>query len=120
MTARGNHDGFLALLEAHKGILYKVASAYSRNAEDRSDLVQDIVVQLWRSFDRFDDRFRFSTWMYRIAMNVAISFYRGETRRVRDVVPLEEFGLEIGGADRAMTEASQDVRRLHELIRQLD
>jgi RNA polymerase sigma-70 factor (ECF subfamily) len=50
-------------------------------------LAQEIVVQLWRSYPRFDERKSFSTWMYRVAMNVAISFSRRETRRTRDRLP---------------------------------
>jgi RNA polymerase sigma factor (sigma-70 family) len=120
MTRLADQERFLALLEEHKRILYKVANAYCRSREDRPDLIQDIVLQLWRSFPRFDGRARFSTWMYRIAMNVAISTYRSERRRIRDAVPLEEFGLDLAAADRAMEGASEDIRLLHQLIQRLD
>ena len=118
MKARTAQDRFLALLEEHDRILYKVAGSYCRNPEDRRDLIQEIVVQLWRSFDRFDDRYRFSTWMYRIAMNVAISFYRSQSRRVRDTVPIEESILEIAGDQGP--EESDDLRLLHGFIDRLD
>jgi RNA polymerase sigma-70 factor (ECF subfamily) len=52
MTALDEQDRFLALLEEHDKILYKVASSYCRDPEDRRDLTQEIVVQLWRSFGR--------------------------------------------------------------------
>ncbi|HEV2643906.1 MAG TPA: RNA polymerase sigma factor [Candidatus Elarobacter sp.] len=81
--------GFVRRLDEHRGILFKVADAYCRNRADREDLVQDIVAQLWRAYRRFDDRKSFATWMYRVAVNVAISFYRSETRRMRNVVPGE-------------------------------
>lgn len=119
MTTRTAHDRFLALLEEHDRILYKVAGSYCRNPEDRRDLIQEIVVQLWRSFDRYDDRYRFSTWMYRIAMNVAISFYRSQSRRVRATVPIEESVLEIAG-DQGPEESSEDLRLLHGFIDRLD
>ncbi|HZF13259.1 MAG TPA: RNA polymerase sigma factor, partial [Thermoanaerobaculia bacterium] len=83
MSKSQPQDRFLALLDEHKKILYKVAGSYCRNPADREDLVQEMVVQLWRSFDRYDESYRFSTWMYRIALNVAISFYRSESRRSR-------------------------------------
>jgi RNA polymerase sigma factor (sigma-70 family) len=73
-----DHDQCLALLDAHKGILYKVANSYCPRVEDRSDLIQEISLQVWRSYPRFDGRCKFSTWMYRIALNVAISFHRQE------------------------------------------
>lgn len=74
-------ERFLSLIEMHKGIIYKVANAYCRDVEDRKDLVQEIVIQLWRSFDKYDAQYKWSTWMYRIALNVAISFLRKEKRR---------------------------------------
>lgn len=64
---------FLQLLQSHRGIVQKVAGSYSRTAADRADLVQEICLQLWRSFPRYDSRRKFSTWMYRVALNVAIS-----------------------------------------------
>ena len=72
-------DPCLALLEAHRGLLCKVASTYCRRAEDRNDLIQEISLQVWRSYPRFDGRCQFSTWMYRLAINVAISFHRQES-----------------------------------------
>ena len=72
---------FLSVLESHKGILYKVANSYCKDNEDRKDLVQEIVIQLWKSFDNYNHQFKYSTWIYRIALNVAISFYRKENNR---------------------------------------
>lgn len=74
---------FLEVIQQHKGILYKVANSYCKNKEDRKDLVQEIAIQLWKSFERYDHAYKYSTWMYRIALNVAISFYRKEHSRQR-------------------------------------
>jgi RNA polymerase sigma-70 factor (ECF subfamily) len=74
---------FLSVIEEHKGILYKVANTYCRNIEDRKDLIQEIIIQLWKSFDDYNDKFKYSTWVYRISLNVAISFYRKENSRQR-------------------------------------
>jgi len=70
----------LRLINDNKGILYKISASYCRNAGDREDLVQEMVYQLLRSGQRFDETQKFSTWMYRIALNVAISFYRKANR----------------------------------------
>jgi len=86
MTTPGQ-ERFQTLMEEHKKILYKVCNSYCPNPGDRDDLAQEILVQLWRSFGAFDEHKRFSTWMYRIALNVAISFYRRESTRKRHVVP---------------------------------
>jgi len=120
MSKSQRQDRFLALLDEHKKILYKVAGSYCRNdrdGADREDLVQEMVVQLWRSFDRYDESYRFSTWMYRIALNVAISFYRSESRRSRHTVPAEASLLEIAGASPA-AELDDDLRLLQQFIEQ--
>lgn len=71
---------FATLLAQHAGIVWRVAYAWCRQATDRDDLVQEIHYQLWRAFDRYDSTRTFSTWMYRIAMNVAISNDRRRKR----------------------------------------
>jgi len=72
---------FLSVIEQHKGIIYKIANSYCHHTEDRKDLIQEIIFQLWRSFDRYNDQYKYSTWLYRIALNVAISFYRKDRQR---------------------------------------
>lgn len=72
---------FISVLQSHKGILYKIARAYCRNTNDREDLVQEIIIQLWKAFDKYNPVYKYSTWIYRIALNVAISFYRKENTR---------------------------------------
>jgi RNA polymerase sigma factor (sigma-70 family) len=120
MAASNDKQQFLALIEGHKKILYKVANAYCKNAEDRADLIQDMLIQLWQSFRRFDERCQFSTWMYRVAMNVAISFYRSEGRRIRDVLPIEDFALDLTAADQVSDTASDNMAVLQKLLGQLD
>ncbi len=72
---------FQNIVEQHKGIFYRVARAYCENEDDRQDLVQEMMIQVWQSLHRYDNQFRISTWLYRISLNVAISFYRKNTRR---------------------------------------
>jgi RNA polymerase sigma-70 factor (ECF subfamily) len=74
---------FLARIEQHRGILTSVANGYCRERSSREDLLQEMILQLWRSYPGFDEtRVKFSTWMYRVAINVAISFYRTQQRHV--------------------------------------
>lgn len=94
MTSLDPTERFLAEIENHKKVLYKVAYLYCANEADRQDLVQDILIQLWRSFGRFDGRSKFSTWMYRVALNVAISWRRGLRRQGQNAVPLTDAALE--------------------------
>jgi RNA polymerase sigma-70 factor (ECF subfamily) len=119
MSGRPSQERFLTLLDEHKKILYKIASSYCRDLEDRRDLEQEIVAQLWRSFGRYDESYRFSTWMYRIALNVAISFYRSEARRSRRTVPAGESILEVAD-DRGAAGPDAGLQTLWRLIARLD
>lgn len=71
---------FLANLEMHKGILHKVSRMYMDNEEDREDLRQEIIIQLWKSYQSFKGESSFSTWMYRVAINTAITFFKKEKK----------------------------------------
>jgi len=102
---------FAQLCDANRRILAKVAFAYCRNLADRQDLLQEIAVQAWRSFDRFDGRAKFSTWLYRVALNVAISFRRRERTRSQHVVPGEDVVLGAVGSEAAAAEQLEPLRR---------
>jgi len=73
---------FLNRIETHKGILYKVSKMYMDNADDQQDLFQEIIYQLWKSYDSFRNESQFSTWMYRVAINTSIVFLKKEKRKI--------------------------------------
>ncbi|MFY7841024.1 MAG: RNA polymerase sigma factor [Lacibacter sp.] len=81
MTTRTEQD-FLLLVQEHQGIIRKVCHLYGRNDADRDDLYQEIVIQLWKAFSSFRGDSKISTWMYRIALNTAISNLRKQSRKV--------------------------------------
>lgn len=112
-------NGFSAQLHEHKGIVYKVAHAYARNPEDWKDLSQEIILQVWKSYHRFDQRFKFSTWMYRVALNVAISTYRRESRRTSAVVSMEEIVFELA-AQPEQADPDGHIAELYRIIGQFD
>jgi RNA polymerase sigma factor (sigma-70 family) len=117
MTTAAQQERFQTLVDEHKKILYKVCSSYCRNWDDREDLAQEIIVQLWRSFGSFDARCRFSTWMYRIALNVAISFYRRENTRRRYALSDDE---QLLNAIDETANQSEEVQVLYQFIDGLD
>ncbi len=98
MTALADKEIFTGLLEQHAGIIRKVAFGYTNTFADREDLTQEITLQLWRAFPRYSSDRLFSTWMYRIAFNVAITFLRRHTHPVRQTVPLEDQEFTDGNA----------------------
>ena len=119
MTLDSLRAQFQVLLERHCGIVFKVANTYCRHAEDRRDLGQEICAQAWKSFRAWDSQRPFSTWMYRIALNVAISYARGNDDRMRHI-SLDDDDTEPAHDDDAAREANDSVRALYHSIAQLD
>lgn len=114
-----DQDRFSALLDAHRGILHKVAATYCRHPEDRRDLVQEITAQLWRAFPRYDAAHPFPTWTYRIALNVAISHVRRMSLRRASLESYDDHGVEPVDADTLSPEASDRVKALYQVIERL-
>lgn len=72
---------FVALINQHRGLIFKICHLYADSPADKEDLFQDIVLQLWRAFPSFKGEALISTWMYRVALNTAISWFRKEKRK---------------------------------------
>lgn len=121
-----DHQRFEHLLSEHAGIVRKIAAMYAAVSEDRRDLEQDIGVQAWRSFRRYDEaRAKFSTWLYRVALNVAISQLRRSHRAGAGCLePLADVHLETvasdGTAHDEALQRNERVAALHAFIHGLD
>ncbi|MGA9213424.1 RNA polymerase sigma factor [Kaistella sp.] len=71
---------FAKLIKDNQGLIIKVSRLYTNTLEDEQDLFQEIVLQLWRSYDSFKGQSKISTWMYRVALNTAITLFRKKTK----------------------------------------
>lgn len=71
---------FAKLINDNQGLIIKVSRLYTNTLEDEEDLFQEIVLQLWRSYDTFKGQSKISTWMYRVALNTAITLFRKKTK----------------------------------------
>ncbi|WP_286232906.1 RNA polymerase sigma factor [Thalassotalea sediminis] len=110
---------FVQAIEEHKGIIYKVVNSYCQNQDERQDLAQEILTTMWVAFDKYNNAYKFSTWMYRIALNVAISYYRKGSKRENKVTVNEESIVHI--ADEPLEgERSEEIKQLYRFISQLD
>lgn len=107
-------DDFGDLLQQHRGIVFKVANSYASHPEDRADLAQEIAAQLWRAWRSYEPDRPVTTWMYRIALNVAISHLRGRSLRDRHHVPFED-----GLHDTAHGAGADDGQASNQLLRLL-
>lgn len=115
MTERNQTD-FEALLRSHQRIIFKTANTYCWRPEEREDLAQEIAAQLWRAWPKFDASRPFSTWMYRIALNVAISFVRREVQHRSVFEPLEEELHDMSSGLPNDPDAAERVQRLQRFI----
>lgn len=116
-NVRAEQERFEGLLNSHAGVIGKVVRAYAFAAEDKQDLSQEIRFQAWRAFGRYDSSRPFSTWLFRVALNVALDFSR--RRRLRpptvelpDELPATEPGAANALLDQVLAELSDADRAL--------
>ena len=118
---RQSQDRFQALLGTHERMVFKVANAYCGHTDERQDLIQEISFQLWRAFPGYDEQRPFSTWMYRIALNVGISFARRAAHRQGRLIPLSKETEHLARPTPSATDQGEDdAEFLHRFIAGLD
>lgn len=108
---------FQKIIEQHKGIVFKVAHTYCKNENNRQDLIQEILIQIWQSIHRYNEKYSITTWLYRISLNVAISYYRKNALRIQNHIPLNEQVYNITDSD--INEKEQQMILLEKFINAL-
>jgi len=108
---------FLQIIQKNQGIVQKVCNMYCDTREDRDDLFQEIVVQLWKSFPSFRNEAKVSTWMYRVALNTAITSFKKSKRRP-DKSQLSTENFEVA-EDPYDIETEENIKRLHASVSSL-
>lgn len=81
MTKELEHS-FVEQLEQYQNIAHKVCRLYTNNQDAHNDLFQEITIQLWKAYPKFRGESKFSTWMYRVSLNTAITLYRKSKRNI--------------------------------------
>ncbi len=108
---------FERLIFKHQSLIHKICHIYGKSTADKEDLFQEITIQLWKSFSSFEHKSKFSTWLYRVALNTAITQKRKERRK-------PEFSS-LSGLEMRIPEAKdtddneEDLLKLQLAIRQL-
>ena len=110
---------FLEKIEKHKGVVFKISKMYMDDRNDQEDLFQEIVYQSWKSFEQFQGKSEFSTWLYRIALNTAIIFLKSKKKRnfVQNNDSIDNFKIlneEYNDAD------DQNLKKMYEAIQKLN
>ena len=106
---------FKQWLSQHTGLILRIARAYGSTAEDQDDLFQEILLQMWLSIPRFGGLAKVSTWIYRVALNTAMVWKRGEKRRRKHNNRLMTFSA----AQNNTGQPDEIIERLYEAIRKL-
>jgi RNA polymerase sigma factor (sigma-70 family) len=109
---------FANLVQENRGILFKVCNAYCRNKADIDDLAQEMVYQLWKSYPTYKPEYKFTTWMYRVVLNVAISYYR-KRKKSGATIALDDHLVDIADTDPQPAETAQRVALLQQFISEL-
>jgi RNA polymerase sigma factor (sigma-70 family) len=105
-------------ISEHKLLLYKICRIYAYNEADRQDLFQEIVIQLWKAFPKFKGDAQFSTWLYRVAINTAITGLRKKKKIIMSHVPVTS--LEQMGDENSSTAEEERLQQLYKAIEQLN
>ncbi|WP_188370710.1 RNA polymerase sigma factor [Muriicola marianensis] len=108
---------FVTELENNQNIVHKVCSLYTHDRDSHNDLFQEITIQLWKAYPKFRGESKFSTWMYRVALNTAITLYRKSKKRV----PTQDFDSVLFKikADEYDAEEERQLKLMYDAIRQL-
>ncbi len=108
---------FVTELEDNQNIVHKVCSLYTNNRDAHNDLFQEITIQLWKAYPKFRGESKFSTWMYRVALNTAITLYRKSKKRVR-TQDYDDFIYKIKSDDYDETQ-EQQLKLMYNAVKQL-
>ncbi len=108
---------FVKLINENQGLIHKVCLMYESDEEDRKDLFQEIVIQLWRAFPSFKGQAKFSTWMYRVAINTAITNYR-TAKRKPETIGIDAVTVQFPDSNES-TEKNEQLQMLQNAIKQL-
>ena len=93
---KGSQKEFLDKINSHKRMIFKISKMYVEGKENQEDLFQEIVYQLWKSYESFRGESQFSTWVYRVSLNTAITFFKKEKKHEKsDLIfePIQEDGF---------------------------
>lgn len=108
---------FSELIQKNQGIIHKICRIYTINEEDSQDLFQEIVLQLWKSYKSFKGNSKFTTWMYRVALNTAITLFRKSNRKI-DTQEIDQNLYKIS-QDTDYTDKQEQINNLYDAIKKL-
>ena len=112
-------EKFITVVKDHQNLIFKICYSYCSNSDNRKDLQQEILMQLWNSFTKFDGRVKLSTWIYRIALNTAISYYRNDSKHSEKKVSIDASVISLSDFE-YVPDQDQNIAILYEFIGNLN
>lgn len=109
---------FVTELQDNQNIVHKVCTLYTNDRDSHNDLFQEITIQLWKAYPKFRGEAKFSTWMYRVALNTAITLYRKRKRKI-DTADYESIIFKIKAEEYDETEELQ-LKLMYKAVKQLN
>ena len=115
MTSERN---FVELLQKHQNIVHKICRLYTNDPDAHKDLFQEITIQLWKAYPKFRGDSKFSTWMYRVSLNTAITLYRKSKRQI-DTQDFESLSFKIKSEEYDDT-TEQQLKLMYDAVKKLN
>tara|TARA_B110000114_G_scaffold58180_1_gene61793 strand:+ start:4342 stop:4836 length:495 start_codon:yes stop_codon:yes gene_type:complete len=117
LKLKSEHN-FVELLQKHQNIVHKICRIYTDNEHAHKDLFQEISIQLWKAFPKFRGDSKFSTWMYRVGLNTAITLYRKSLRTINSQ-PIESVAYKLSYQDYDDTK-DQQLKMIYTAVKKLN
>ena len=114
-----NEKEFVTLIEEHQNLIHKICRLYTKSNTEYKDLFQEITIQLWKAYPKFRGDSKFSTWMYRVGINTAITLYRKSKRRIQSL-SFEDVAYKVPQSESYDYTEDQQIKAIYQAIKQLN
>ena len=114
-----NEKEFVTLIEEHQNLIHKICRLYTKSNIEHKDLFQEITIQLWKAYPKFRGDSKFSTWMYRVGINTAITLYRKSKRRIQSL-SFEDVAYKVPQSEYYDDTEDQQIKAIYQAIKQLN
>ena len=114
-----NQNEFVTLIEKHQNLIHKICRLYTKSDVEHKDLFQEITIQLWKAYPNFRGDSKFSTWMYRVGINTAITLYRKSKRRIQSF-SFEEIAYKVPQSESYDDTEDQQLKSIYNAVKALN
>ena len=114
-----NEKEFVTLIEEHQNLIHKICRLYTKSNIEHKDLFQEITIQLWKAYPKFRGDSKFSSWMYRVGINTAITLYRKSKRKIQSL-SFEDVAYKVPQSEFYDDTEDQQIKAIYQAIKQFN